>query len=318
VWAHLINGAPLSSLFKANYEVSEKGPEIHILVKGAATFSNFLGYKKLFAKLDHKKTIIFNFSTAKLVDHSFMERLHSFEEDAHAHGGKVIWIGLEKFSPFSNHPLAARKIAKAAASKYEIKLNPRQVALRTFADENDLSFFPQKTRNALKYKEYPIQQGNRILYEENLLTQYTDHGKIEISDITLTEGAAQYQEDTHITILLYSELDLTIPDFALEPEGMFTKFSEISFGKDINFEAHPVFSKKYYLRGVDEAEVRKFFTESLLSFLESHEEMHIESHRNKLLVYKKKSLLETGEITELTAFANALAAELKVKETLNA
>jgi len=312
---HLINGAPLSSLFKANYEVVDKVNETQIIVRGAATFSNFLGYKKLFMKLDHKKTIVFNFTEAKLVDHSFMEQLHHFEEDAHTHGGKVIWTGLEKFSPFSNHPLAARKLAKDAASRFEIKLNPRQVMLRAFADQNELTFYPQKVRNALKYKDFPIQQGNKIQYEENVMTKYSEYGKIDISDITLTEGARQAQEDTHITIFQMSELDATIPDFALEPEGLFTKLSEISFGKDINFEAHPVFSKKYYLRSNDERATRYFFNESIITFLEAHEEMHIESHKNKLLVYKKKSLLETSEITEVLVFINALAEQISLRET---
>jgi MFS superfamily sulfate permease-like transporter len=315
---HLINGAPFKSLFKANCEIVEKGNETHILVRGAATFSNFLGYKKMFAKLDHKKTIVFNFAEAKLVDHSFMEQLHHFEEDAHAHGGKVIWTGLEKFSPFSNHPLAARKIAKDAASRFEIKLNPRQVMLRAFADQNELTFYPQKVRNALKYKDFPIQQGNKIQYEENVLTKYSAYGKIELSDITLTEGARQAQEDTHVTILQMSELDVTFPDFALEPEGLFTKLSEISFGKDINFDAHPVFSKKYYLRSNDEKTTRIFFNESIISFLEAHEEMHIESHKNKLLIYKKKSLLDPSEIADALVFLNAFAEQISLRETLTA
>jgi hypothetical protein len=303
---HLVNGAPLKSLFKANYDVKENGHETHIHVKGAATFSNFIGYKKLFATLDHHKTIVFNFSGAKLVDHSFMEQLHHFEEEAHTQGGKVIWTGLDKFSPFSNHPMAARKVAKESANRIEIKLNPRQVSLRNFGDHNDLTFYPQKVRTALKYKDFPIQKGNKILYEENILVRYAEHGKIDISDITLTEGARQAQEDTHLTIFLVSELDTHFPDFALEPEGLFTKLSEFTFGKDINFGDHPDFSKKYYLRSDDEKATREFFNESLISYLESHEEMHIESHKNKLLVYKKKSLLDTDEILNVLAFLNGL------------
>jgi MFS superfamily sulfate permease-like transporter len=303
---HLVNGAPLKSLFKADYTIEEKVNETHIIVKGAATFSNFLGYKKLFGKLDHTKTIIFNFSATKLVDHSFMEQLHHFEEDAHMHGGKVIWTGLDKFSPFSNHPMAARKVAKETANKIEIKLNPRQVSLRNFAEYNDLTFYPQKVRSALKYKDFPIQKGNKILYEENILVKYTEYGKVDISDITLTEGARQAQEDTHLTIFLVSELEAQFPDFALEPEGMFTKLSEIAFGKDINFQGHPLFSKKYYLRSDDESATRGFFNERLLNYLESHEEMHIESHKNKLLVYKKKSLLDASEVLDVLLFLQGL------------
>jgi MFS superfamily sulfate permease-like transporter len=299
---HIINGAPIASLFKANYNTIEKNDEYHINVKGSATFSNFLGYKKLWKQLDHKKTIVFNFASAKLVDHSFMDQLHHFEEEAHNVGGKVIWTGLDKFNPYSNHPLAARKLAKDSANKLEIKLTPRQVELRAFAETSELNFYPQKVRNAVKYKDFPIQKGNKIHYEESVLSQYTEHGKVEVSDITLTEGARQAQNDIHMTVVHVSDLEFTMPDFALEPEQLWSKFSEITSGKDIDFKNHPLFSKKYYLRGQDETAIRNFFNENILDYLETHGDIHVESHKNKLLVYMKYSELTTEEINFVLQF----------------
>lgn len=299
---HLVNGAPLAGLFKATYALKENKEGYTIVVRGAATFSNFLGYKKLWKSFDLSKNIHFDFAEARLVDHSFMEQLHHFEEDVHHAGGHVSWAGLEKFSPFSNHPLAARKLSKDAAGKIEIKLTPRQVDLRMFAEKNELNFYPQKVRNVAKYKDFPIQKGNKILYEENILTQYTDYGKVEISDITLSEGVRQEQNDLHMTVVHISDLDLIIPEFALEPEGLWTKFSELTFGKDIDFKKHPEFSAGYYLRGEDEAAIRGFFNEGLIQYLETHEQIHVESHRSKLLVYKKHDQLTTPEIQDVLGF----------------
>jgi MFS superfamily sulfate permease-like transporter len=107
---HLINGAPVGSLFSAKYTLDETGNEYQIKVKGSAIFSNFLGYKKLWATLKPGKKIVMDFSEAKLVDHSFMEQLHLFETDRHEQGGVAI-VGLDKLKPFSGHPLAARKQA---------------------------------------------------------------------------------------------------------------------------------------------------------------------------------------------------------------
>jgi len=87
---HIINGAPLASLFKADYTLTDGDDEYKVKVRGSATFSNFLGFKKLFDKFKPGKTIVFNFADAKLVDHSFMEQLHHFEDDYHLTGGKVI------------------------------------------------------------------------------------------------------------------------------------------------------------------------------------------------------------------------------------
>lgn len=305
---HLVNGAPLSSLFKANYELTEDNDGYNIKVRGAATFSNFLGYKKLWATFKPGKTIIFNFAEARLVDHSFMEQLHHFEEEYHQAGGKVAWVGLEKFSPYSNHPMAARKISKDAANKIEIRLTPRQVDLRAYAEANDFAFYPQKVRNAIKYKDFPIQLGNKIQYEENVLTHYTEAGKIDISDITLTEGAHTAKEDTHITVLNVSDVNISIPNFALEPEKLWTKLSELSFGKDIDFPEYPVFSNRYYLRGDNEPAIRSFFNDKLIAYLEDHEDIHVEAYRNKLLVYKKRDVLTRAEIQSIVVFVEGFIA----------
>lgn len=301
---HLFNGAPLSNLFRSKYEVTESEEGYLVKVKGCATFSNFLGYKKLWNTFTPGKSVVFNFADARLVDHSFMDQLHHFEEDYTHSGGKVSWTGLDKFNPYSDHPLAARKVGKENNNRIEIKLSSRQIMLRAFADTYDLAFYPQKVRNTMKYKDFPIQKGNKIQYEENVMTQYLDSCKVEISDIVLTEGARQLQTDTYITVIHISDTDMHIPDFALEPERMWTKLSEMAFGKDIDFADHPQFSANYYLRGDDEMKVRQFFTEDLVQFLENHEDIHIESHKNKLLFYRKRELLEPGEIQASLALIN--------------
>lgn len=214
--------------------------------------------------------------------------------------------GLDNFNSLSSHPLAARKVGTVRANRIEIKLSPRQVDLRSFAARNELGYYPQKQRNAVKYKDFPIQKGNKILYEENVITWYTDLAKLEVSDMTLTEGARQMQEDTHITVLHASDLDIQLPDFALEPEGLWSRVSELVGGKDIDFAEYPEFSDKYYLRGVNETAVREFFGGSLVQFFESRGEMHVECHKNRLLIYKKRDLLGVRDIEEVEKFSEDL------------
>ncbi len=303
---HIINGAPIRSLFKARYELIENNGEYTIRVIDSAIFSNLIGYKKLLHKLQPGKKVTLNFADARIVDHSFMEALHHFEEEYNQTGGDVAVLGFENFKTLSNHPLATRKFDPSSQAKFEIKLSPRQIMLRTFSEPNELNFYPQKVRNAIKYKDFPIQNGNKIQYEENILAKYTAIGKIEVSDITLSEGARQEQNDTQITVLQISELDFHIPDFALEPEGLWSKFSELVNGKDIDFSSFREFSKKYYLRGNQEEAIRDFFSDSVIRFLEKHDEIHIECHKNKLLLYKKRNLLDTLEIQYIVAFAEKL------------
>ena len=87
--------------------------------------------------------------------------------------------------------------------------------------------------------------------------------------VAVTEGVRQEQTDILITVLELTELEFNMPDFALEPEGLWSKFSEITIGKDIDFPDQKGFSGKYYLRAVDEQAVRAFFTHPLMAFLEN-------------------------------------------------
>ena len=310
---HFLNGASVKSLFKSNFEISHPNGEYVVNVKDAAIFSNYLSFKKCLDKIEPGKKVIFNFSEAKIIDHTLLEHLHHFEEDYHHRGGHVTMKGMGRHKAHSDHPLATRNISAANQNKIEFKLNKRQIVLMDFAEQHDFTFYPMTIRNMAKYKGFPIEKGVRILYEENILSNYTDYGRIEISDITVTEGARMAQHDTIVTVILLSDIAFTVPDFSLEPEHLWTKLSELSFGKDIDFKGHPIFSKKYYLRGEDESAVRKFFSERCIRFFESHENIHMESHRNKLLIYQKEETLDVGEVNEVLLFVKAFIKMLNNK-----
>ena len=313
---HILNGAPLRSLFKARYEFSESDTEYAIAVKDAAIFSNLIGFKKMFARIKPGKKVTINFADARIVDHTFMEQLHHFEEEYQHSGGVVSIVGFEQFQFLSNHPLAARKFSPSSQAKFEVKLGPRQIELRKFAQAQEYGFNPMKVRSAMKYKDFPIEKGNNIQYEENFMEKYIEAGKISISDVTLTQGARQASSDTHLTVVHVTETELSIPDFALEPEGFTTKLSEMFTGKDIDFPEYPGFSKKYYLRGSSEVGVRDFFAGPIVRFLEKHEPVHIEAHKNRLLFYKKLDLLDPAQIQELEKVAEefVVLASQKVKQ----
>ena len=106
------------------------------------------------------------------------------------------------------------------------------------------------------------------------------------------------------------------PDFALEPEALWTKFSELSFGRDIDFAEYPEFSRKYYLRGDDEPAIRRFFTEELIEFLQTQEPMHVESYRGKLLVYRKRAEASAADLKVMIDFVESLlVSAISAKQT---
>ncbi len=308
-----LNGVSLTNLFKARYDMSQQGEETVVIIQESAVFSNLPGFKKAFATIDPSGKTVVDFTQAHLLDHTFMEFLHHFEEKCTHEGGSIVSVGFDRFKPFSNHPLAARKVAKDADNRLEIRLTPRQAELRKLADMEMFAFYPQRVRNLLKFKAFPMEAGHRIQYEENVLVKYTEVGRIEVSDVRMTQGAGDAQNDTQATILYVADIDTRIPDFALEPEHLFTRLSEFAAGKDIDFYDQQQFSKKYYLRGADEQAIRTFFNDDLLRFLASHDDLHIEAHKNKLILFIRRDLLAADEIKKLVALTDEFLAVVSQK-----
>lgn len=106
---HLVNGAPLSSLFKIPVTVSFNGDVYLVQVEKAAVFSNFLGLKSKLEAIPQGMHITLDLSQTKLVDHSVMENIHHFEHDYKEQGGTFQIVGLHNHNPLSDHKLAARK-----------------------------------------------------------------------------------------------------------------------------------------------------------------------------------------------------------------
>ncbi len=106
---HVVNGAPVSSLFKAPVLVSFTNGEYLVEIDKSAVFSNYLGIKNKLDAIPPGFKIMIDLKNTKLIDHSVMENLYHFEHDYAQTGGSVKIIGYEGHSPVSSHLLAARK-----------------------------------------------------------------------------------------------------------------------------------------------------------------------------------------------------------------
>ena len=109
---HVVNGVPLSTMFKPYLEVIPQGEDaVLINARGSAVFTNWLSFKREIEQigLQEKNNVVVDLSGTKLVDHSVMEKLHEMEGDFQQAGLNFEVIGLESHSQFSSHPFAARK-----------------------------------------------------------------------------------------------------------------------------------------------------------------------------------------------------------------
>jgi MFS superfamily sulfate permease-like transporter len=105
---HLLNGAPLKSLFSVTASVSFNEKDYVIEVEKIAAFTNFLGIKSRLQAIPAGMNVTIDFSKTIFVDYSVLENIESFSKEYSAGGGKVIIEGLDEHIPTSNHRLATR------------------------------------------------------------------------------------------------------------------------------------------------------------------------------------------------------------------
>jgi hypothetical protein len=68
--------------------------------------------------------------------------------------------------------------------------------------------------------------------------------------------------------------------------------------QDIDFDEHPVFSKKYLLRGRNVPAIRELFTEEVLTFYEGVDGVSTEANGNRLLYYRHGKRIKPLEIRD--------------------
>jgi MFS superfamily sulfate permease-like transporter len=106
---HVINGAPISALFKAPIIISFEGDRYLVEIDKAAIFTNYIRIKSRLESIPPGFFVTIDLKNTKLVDHSVMENLQHFKHEYEHSGGSVELIGVDEHKSLSNHHLAARK-----------------------------------------------------------------------------------------------------------------------------------------------------------------------------------------------------------------
>ncbi len=109
---HVINGVPISSLFKPYLDVTTKDDgTVFVQAHKSAVFSNWILFRRKLVQvgLNDRHDVILDMSDTNLIDHSVMEKLHELESDFFDANLKLDIIGLEQHEHLSAHEYAARK-----------------------------------------------------------------------------------------------------------------------------------------------------------------------------------------------------------------
>ncbi|MFS8880230.1 hypothetical protein [Synechococcus sp. H55.11] len=108
--------------------------------------------------------------------------------------------------------------------------------------------------------------------------------------------------------------DLRLPHFRLHPNiPLFHDIAKAFGMQDINFESHPRFSRKYLLRGEDEAKVRLRFDPSFLSFLEQHAPCCAEGSGPQLIVWRDDQQVSPEKMADRLRFGEEWVQRLRLR-----
>ena len=109
--------------------------------------------------------------------------------------------------------------------------------------------------------------------------------------------------------------EFDFPAFEIRPENIFHKIASVVGYKDIDFKEHPLFSKKYLLRGAEEEQIRNLMRTGLLEFLESQKGVSMECDGTRIIYYRFDKLVSKDNFQSFWEEANEALLLLLPKNT---
>jgi hypothetical protein len=186
-----------------------------------------------------------------------------------------------------------------AVRKFE---QARTEALQGVADELGLQFYPKgdgTVENEIGHLRLFNQGHSRKM--KNMISGQTEDIEVAIFGYRYTTGGGKNQHTHQQTVISFRSPHLSLPEFEIRPENLFHKIGQALGYQDIDFDSHPIFSKKYLLRGPDEAAVREFLTPKLLQFFESQQGISVEASRDRLIYYRASKRIKPEQVRSFMA-----------------
>jgi hypothetical protein len=173
----------------------------------------------------------------------------------------------------------------------------RTEKLEALARNIGLPFFPggdDSLKSSLDHFHLFSQGRSRKI--RNMLHGENSEVELAIFDYRYRTSGGKNSHTHQQSVIYFRSPVLSLPHFAMRPENLFHKIGGAMGYQDIDFESHPRFSADYLLRGDDEQAVREFFTDELLTFIESQESICVEGGGDQLVFYRQRKRIKPDEV----------------------
>lgn len=145
---------------------------------------------------------------------------------------------------------------------------------------------------------------------KNLLGGTLADHPVTVLDYTYVTGSGKNRTTHRQTVALFPDAVSGLPDFELAPENIFHKIGAVFGYQDIDFPEDEEFSKRYLLRGSDEAAVRNSFTPAARMLLAQDPGWSVQTKDGAVALY------HAGRLWKPAAMPQRLADALSVLNRL--
>ncbi len=305
VLIHLYYGAPLKFLFKSRFDYTRNQDQDIIYLQHSAIFSNYISLKSEIERRREEGRLVIDFTNVNLIDHTFRTHLNGLIKEWDAQGKQLILSNAEHLIPVSDHPLATQ-VKRDSIPVIEEKLNPHQKHLKRIASQNAWKFLPAKTISFDNFVGFNFGVNSKIVHAQNIVSGKYEDVRLIYSEIIYDQTPDTPSADSRLSALLVKP-PTDIPVFMLEREGFFEKVTDLAYRTDIDFEAYPVFSDRFVLKGPNEEAIREFFHSGIIRKVEQYPHFHMESNGEAIILYRFDKSEDDDSITKLIRFGKMLA-----------
>jgi hypothetical protein len=138
--------------------------------------------------------------------------------------------------------------------------------------------------------------------------QYTLTGKTADRDAVIGEysyvtGSGKSQHRSRQTVAVFPGGARGLPDLVLAPENFFHRIGQIFGYQDIDLDSSEEFSKRYLLRGKDEAAIRRAFNIDVIAWFAQNDSWSVQAAGGHLAIFRTERVCKPAEVPTFLADA---------------
>lgn len=307
-------GTNLSSLFctpiiRIKQEPAGDRPHMQLSLTSLVGFNLLPLERALAAAPSHTGVTLILSESGRIIDHTTMEYLHQFQEECVRQGRPFVIQGLERFHPFTNHPLATR-MQDVRFVKEKEKRTAREAQMAEVARRHGFTFAPGTVATLNRHDLVYLRRGSDRT-ESNVMRGVYRGCHVKLFDYSHTAAPDYYVEHRHTLVVLRPTEDGTarLPDLAVTPGDYLVRYLVAEY-REMDFSGFDeAFVRRYRVYAEDAPSAREFLAAGLVQHLLAHPGFYVEIRDNVLLAFRPEHDLESIEaIPDLLSFADLLAA----------